>query len=65
MENKAFWIGGIVVALAAGIILGVVLQKRKAKKATKTSTTTKEPEKVATVQPQEPEKADASLIKTA
>ncbi len=70
MENKGFWIGGIVLALIVGIVLGVILQKRKDKKAkaqaqkktTPTTPSTEQPPLKATV---EPEKPDASLIKTA
>ena len=68
MENKGFWIGGIVLALIVGIVLGVIWQKRKAnktqaqKKATTTTPSTEQPPLKATV---EPEKPDASLIKTA
>lgn len=71
MENKGFWIGGIVLALIVGLVFGIIWQKRKDKKAkaqtqrktTPTTPTTEQPPLKATVEPNE--KTDASLIKTA
>jgi len=71
MENKGFWIGGIVLALIVGVVIGVIWQSNRAKKEEKTPKKTdtnskgegKEIPLKPAVQPQEPSKGEP--IKTA
>jgi len=70
MENKGFWIGGIVLALIVGIVMGIIWQRNKSQKSqkqTKTTSTTagKEIPLKPAVEPQKPSETPTEPIKTA